>query len=201
MTFFLAAAAAKATCVQLPGNTPVSCPSPSKTNNFLVPNATFLVELVAVLVIMAFLGKYVVPRLTKALGDRQAIIDKQMTDAEETAKQLAEAKSAYEKALNEARSEAAQIRENARAEAQRALEELRAAAQEESARIVARGEEQLARQRASIVRELRSEIGTLAVELSEKIVEQRLADDAQVRATVDAFIAGLDSAESAGTPS
>ncbi|MCW2497783.1 F0F1 ATP synthase subunit B [Jatrophihabitans sp.] len=172
--------------------------STQKTNNFLVPNATFIVELVSVLLIMAFLGKYVVPRLTKALGERQAIIDKQMTDAEETAKQLAEAKSSYEQALNEARAEAAQIRESARAEAQRSLEELRAAAQEESARIVARGEEQLARQRSSIVRELRAEIGTLAVELSEKIVEQRLADDAQVRATVDAFIAGLDSAASAG---
>lgn len=172
-----------------------------KTNNFLVPNATFIVELVSVLLIMAFIGKYIVPWLTKNLSERQAIIDKQMSDAEESAKQLAEAKSAYEKALNEARAEAAQIRESARAEAQRSIEELRAAAQEESARIVARGEEQLARQRASIVQELRSEIGTLAVELSEKIVEQRLADDAAVRATVDAFIAGLDSAESAGSHS
>ena len=166
-------------------------------SNFLVPNSTFIVELIAFIIIIAIIGKYIAPRITQALGDRQAIIDKQMTDAEETAKQLAEAKSGYEQALNEARAEAAQIRENARAEAQRSLEELRAAAQEESARIVARGEEQLARQRSSIVRELRAEIGTLAVELSEKIVEQRLADDAAVRATVDAFIAGLDSAESA----
>ena len=175
--------------------------STQKTNNFLVPNATFIVELVSVLVIMGFLAKFVVRPLTKNLAERQAIIDKQMSDAEDTATQLAEAKSAYEKALNEARAEAAQIRENARAEAQRAVEDLRAAAQEESARIVARGEEQLARQRASIVRELRSEIGTLAVELSEKIVDQRLADEAHVRATVDAFIAGLDSAESAGSHS
>lgn len=167
-----------------------------KTNNFLVPNATFIVELIAFILILGLIGKYIVPVVTKALSDRQAIIDKQVTDAEETAKQLAEAKSAYEKALNEARAEAAQIRENARAEAQRAVEELRAAAQEESARIVARGEEQLDRQRASIIRELRSEIGTLAVELSEKIVEQRLADDAAVRATVDSFIAGLDNAGS-----
>jgi F-type H+-transporting ATPase subunit b len=167
------------------------------SGNFLVPNATFIAEFIAFLLILGIIGKYILPIVQKAMNERQAIIDKQMTDAEETSKQLAEAKSAYEKALNEARAEAAQIRENARAEAQRAVEELRAAAQEESARIVARGDEQLARQRASIVRELRSEIGTLAVELSEKIVEQRLADDAAVRTTVDAFIAGLDSASSA----
>ena len=43
------------------------------------------------------------------------------------------------------------------------------------------------------MRELRSEIGTLAVELSEKIVNQRLSDEAQVSSTVDAFLAGLES--------
>jgi F-type H+-transporting ATPase subunit b len=170
-------------------------------SNFLVPNATFIAELVAFLIILAVIGKYIVPPAQKAMRERQAIIDKQMSDAEETTAKLAEAKAAYENALTEARAEAAQIRENARAEAQRSLDELRAAAQEESARIVARGEELLARQRSSIVRELRSEIGTLAVELSEKIVDQRLADDAQVSATVDAFIAGLDSAASASSAS
>jgi F0F1-type ATP synthase membrane subunit b/b' len=85
----------------------------------------------------------------------------------------------------------------ARAEAQRTVEELREKAEEESARIVARGEEQLANQRGAVVRELRAEIGTLAVELSEKIVDQRLADNAQVSATVDSFIAGLEAQDRA----
>ena len=49
----------------------------------------------------------------------------------------------------------------------------------------------MARQRTAIVQELRAEIGTLAVELSEKIINQQLANDQDVRATVDAFIAGL----------
>jgi F-type H+-transporting ATPase subunit b len=74
---------------------------------------------------------------------------------------------------------------------------MRTQAQEEAARIVARGDEQLERQRAAIVRELRAEIGTLAVELSEKIVDQRLATDADVRATVDSFISGLEAADTA----
>ena len=120
-----------------------------------------------------------------------------MSDADEAKQQLAQAEKKYQEALSEARTEAAQIRENARAEAQRTIEDLRAAAQEESARIVQRGEEQLANQRSSIVRELRGEIGTLAVELSEKIVDQRLADDAQVSATVDAFLAGLEAQDTA----
>src|SRR4051794_9694599 len=167
------------------------------SGNFLVPNATFIAELVAFLIILGILGKYVLPPLQKALRDRQAMIKKQVEDADAAQTKLAEAEKAYQNALTEARTEAAQIRENARAEAQRTVEELRTQALEEQARIVARGDEQLAAQRAQIVRELRAEIGTLAVELSEKIVSQRLADDAQVSATVDAFLAGLESQDSA----
>jgi F-type H+-transporting ATPase subunit b len=173
----------------------------SKNSNFLVPNATFIFEFIAFLLILAIIGKYILPPVQKALRERQEIIRQQMEDADNARVKLAEAEDAYKNALTEARIEAALIRENARAEAQRTIEELRVQAQEESARIVARGEEQLTRQRTAIVRELRAEIGTLAVELSEKIVDQRLADDAQVRATVDAFIAGLEANDSAAAGS
>jgi F-type H+-transporting ATPase subunit b len=165
--------------------------------NFLLPNWTFVAELFAFLLILAILGKYVYPFISKAMQDRQEMIKKQVEDAEEARTTLAEAEKAYQSALHEARTEAAQIRENARAEAQRTVEELRAQATEEQQRIVQRGEEQLAMQRASVVRELRSEIGTLAVELAEKIVDQRLGDEASVSSTVDAFLAGLESQDKA----
>ncbi|MEO6703945.1 MAG: F0F1 ATP synthase subunit B [Jatrophihabitantaceae bacterium] len=167
------------------------------SSNFLVPNATFIAELVAFLIILGVLGKYILPPVQKAMRDRQAMIAQQVEDATEAKSKLAEAEAEYQRALIEARTEAAQIRERARAEAQHAVEDLRTQAQEESARIVARGEEQLARQRGAIVRELRAEIGTLAIELSEKIVDQRLSDDAQVSATVDAFLAGLEASDDA----
>ncbi|HZC70862.1 MAG TPA: F0F1 ATP synthase subunit B [Jatrophihabitans sp.] len=167
------------------------------SGNFLVPNATFIAELVAFLLILGILGKYVLPYIQKATRERQEMIAKQVADSEEAQAKLAEAERSYQNALNEARTEAAQIRENARAEAQRTVEELRAQAVEEQSRIVARGEEQLAAQRSAIVRELRAEIGTLAVELSEKIVNERLSDETQVSATVDAFLAGLEAKDKA----
>jgi F-type H+-transporting ATPase subunit b len=164
-------------------------------SNFLLPDATFIAELVAFLIILGVLGRYVLPVIQKAMRERQAVIQKQIEDAEEAKQKLAEAEKAYQNALNEARTEAAQIRENARAEAQRTVEDLRNQAIEEQQRIIARGEEQLAMQRASIVRELRAEIGTLSVELAEKIVDQRLSDEASVSATVDAFLAGLEATD------
>ncbi len=162
------------------------------SSNFLVPNATFIAEFIAFLLILAFIARYILPYVQKAMRERQEIIRKQMEDSEQAKVKLAEAEDQYQRALAEARTEAAQIREGARAEAQRVVEELRAQAHEESSRIIARGEEQLQSQRSQVVRELRGEVGSLAVELSEKIIGQRLADDAQVRATVDTFIADLE---------
>jgi F-type H+-transporting ATPase subunit b len=168
-------------------------------DNFLLPNATFIAELIAFLIILGVLGRYVLPPIQKAIRQRQEMIRKQVEEAEQATEKLAQAEKAYQNALNEARTEAAQIRENARAEAQRTVEELRAQALEEQQRIIARGDEQLATQRTAIVRELRAEIGTLAVELAEKIVDQRLSDQASVSATVDAFLAGLESQDKVST--
>ena len=162
-------------------------------------------EFVLVLIIFAILlflvRKFVVPNFEKNFETRHDAIEGGLERAEKAQAEAQATLEKYKQQLAEARAEAAQIRENARADAQRTLEELRTQAQDESARIVARGEEQLASQRQSVVRELRSEIGTLAVELSEKIVQQRLSDDAQVSATVDAFLAGLEATDHAAEAS
>jgi F-type H+-transporting ATPase subunit b len=158
-------------------------------------------EFILVLIIFGILfflvRKYVVPRFEQAFAARREAIEGGIEKAEHAQQQAQAILEQYQQQLAEARVEAAQIRENARAEAQRIVEELRAQAQEEQARIVARGEEQLAAQRATVVRELRAEVGTLAIELAEKIVNERLADQAQVSATVDAFISALEARENA----
>jgi F-type H+-transporting ATPase subunit b len=166
--------------------------------NPLVPRWAEIALVVVVFGALVFLiAKLVTPRFEQAFAQRRDAIEGGIARAEAAQAEAQAALAQYQSQLAEARGEAAQIRENARAEAQRIVEELRANAQEESARIVARGEEQLASQRSSIVRELRGEIGSLAVELSERIVNQRLSDDAQVSATVDAFLADLEQRDSA----
>jgi F-type H+-transporting ATPase subunit b len=170
----------------------------SENVNPLVPK---LSEIILVLIVFGALwyliAKFVAPRFEESFAQRRDAIEGGIARAEAAQAEAQAALQQYRHQLAEARGEAAQIRENARAEAQRIVEELRAHAQEESARIIARGEEQLASQRGAVVRELRGEIGTLAVDLSEKIVNQRLADDAQVRATVDAFLADLEQRDAA----
>lgn len=161
-------------------------------NNFLLPNLTLVVEVLAFLLILYILKRYVWPPLSKAMNDRQAMIRQQVADSEETTRRLREAKERFDSALAEARSEAARIRDDARADAQAIREELREQANAEVERIRVRGEEQLAAQREATVRELRAEIGGLSMQLAERIVGQSLDSDASRQATVDSFLAELD---------
>ncbi len=163
-------------------------------SNFLVPNATFIAELVAFLIILFLLGRYVLPPVQKALRERQEIIRKQIEEADATRIKLAETEADYRKSMNEASTQAARIRDEARNDAAAIREEMLAKAREESDRIIAAGREQLVAERASIVRELRADIGSLAVELAGRIVGESLEEEARQRGTVDRFLRELDSA-------
>jgi F-type H+-transporting ATPase subunit b len=171
--------------------------------NFLLPNGTIIAELIAFLVILFVLWKYVVPPLSKSLQQRQDMVRKQVEDAEDAARRLKAAEERYNEALTEARTEAAKIRDNARADGERIREELREQANGEVERIRQRGEEQLASQRDQVVRQLRGELGGLAVQLAEQLVGHELSDDEGKRSTVDRFLAQLDElpAKQSGTPS
>ena len=117
-----------------------------ETSNFLVPNATFIVELIAFLIILAVLWRYVVPPVQRAMAERQQQIRAQLEESQQAKERLEAATAAYDSALAEARTEAAKIRDSARAEGQHIIDEMRTAAQEEAERV---------RQRAAYARGVR----------------------------------------------
>lgn len=161
-------------------------------DNFLIPNGTFFVELIIFLVVLWVIWRYVVPPVKRVMQQRQDMVRKQIEESQEASERLAAAERKYSEALDEARTEAAKIREGARAESQRIKDEMREAAEREVAGIRQRGEDQLTTQRQQVVRELRSEIGNLAVTLSERMVGESLADESRRSGTIDRFLDELD---------
>jgi F-type H+-transporting ATPase subunit b len=144
------------------------------------------------------LMKFVFPMMEKTFAARVDAIEggiKRAEVAQAEANQLLEQ---YRTQLAEARTEAARIRDEARADAEGIRQDVLAKAREESDRIIAAGQEQLTAQRESIVRDLRSEVGSLAVDLAGRIVGEALADEARSRGTVERFIDELGAAGSAG---
>ncbi len=161
-------------------------------SNFLIPNATIIVELLIFLVIFWVIWRYAVPPLKKAMNERQEMVRRQIAESQEARQRLDDAQARYSAALAEARLEAAKIRETARADAQDIKDEMSRQAEQEVARIRQRGEEQLATQRDQVIRELRGELGTLAVTLAGRIVGESVADDARRTGTVDRFLDELE---------
>jgi F-type H+-transporting ATPase subunit b len=161
-------------------------------NPLLPPLGEIIIGTIAFAVVVLVLFRFVGPRFEQIFRARREAIEGGIERAESMQAEAEQALQQYRAQLAEARTEAAQIRDHARAEGEQILQELRAQAQEESARIVARGEEQLASSRQQVVNELRTQIGTLAVDLAGRIVGESLAEDARRRGTVDRFLDELE---------
>jgi F-type H+-transporting ATPase subunit b len=142
--------------------------------------------------------KFVFPRMEETFRARVDAIEGGIKRAEEAQAEANKLLEQYRAQLAEARTEAARIRDEARADAEGIRQEVLARAREESDRIIQAGSDQLAQQRESILRQLRSEVGSLAVDLAGKIVGESLADEARSRGTVERFINELGAAGSAG---
>jgi F-type H+-transporting ATPase subunit b len=137
------------------------------------------------------LMKYVFPRMEQTFRARVDAIEGGIKRAEQAQAEANTLLEQYRQQLAEARSEAARIRDEARADAAGIRDEILASAREESERIIAAGRESLAAERSTIVRELRAEVGSLAVELASRIVGESLADEARRHGTVERFLSEL----------
>lgn len=162
-------------------------------SNFLVPNATFIVELVAFAIMLAILGKFVIPPINRAMTARQEAIRQQFKDLEQAKADAAEAEERFRAQITEARHEAARIREDAREQGANIIAEMREQAREESDRIVKHAHTQLDAERQQAVQQLRTEVGSLATTLAARIVGESLDDDERSSRVVERFLDALES--------
>ncbi|MDM4720525.1 F0F1 ATP synthase subunit B [Micromonospora sp. WMMA1363] len=165
------------------------------THNPILPIwQEIVVGSIAFALLVFVLLKFVMPRMEAMYQARVDAIEGGLKRAEAAQAEANQLLEQYRAQLAEVRTEAARIRDDARADAEGIRQDILAKAREESDRIIAAGKEQLVAERATIVRELRTEVGTLAVDLASKIVGESLADEARRKGTVDRFLSGLESA-------
>jgi F-type H+-transporting ATPase subunit b len=161
-------------------------------SNFLVPNGTFFVELIAFAIMFFILAKYIVPPINRAMSARQEAIRQQFAELDQAKEEANSAKDEFQSQIAEARQEAARIREEAREQGAAIIAEMREQAQAEAARIVEHGKTQIDAERQQAVASLRAEVGGLATELASRIVGESLEDQARQGRVVERFLADLD---------
>ena len=167
------------------------------SSNFLVPNATFIVELIAFLLVVFILARYVLPYIVKPMEERQATIRQALADAEEAKRRAAEAEEAYKRVISEARSEARTVVDEANKLGEQVRADRRNQAEEEYERIVARAREDIDAQTRRATEELRRSAADLAVTVVEKVIGEGLDPQAQ-KSLIDRTIAQVETQAGAG---
>ena len=143
--------------------------------NFLIPNMTFVVELAAFLIVLGVLWRYVIPPVRQAMTARQEMARKLVSDRHEAEQLLEKAQTAYTTAMAEARHQAARLRALAEKQRREIVEGASTEAEARAAEIISRGQARLEAERRQAIRQLKTDLGNVAVELAEKILGEALA--------------------------
>ena len=160
--------------------------------NPLIPQLYDIIwSAVIFVVLLLIFWKVVLPRMQALLDERAAAIEGGIKKAEQAQAEAAAALESYNTQLAEARAEASRIKEQARADAAKIEADLKARAIEEAERITAQAQQRIEQERQAAFSSLKTEVGSLALDLSEKVVGESM-DDARSAAIVDRFLADLE---------
>lgn len=169
-----------------------------ETPNPLLPATYDLVwSAVIFAVILIFFWKKILPNVSAMLDARSAAIEGKIEEAGAAQKEAEEALAKYTAQLAEARSEAGKIRDAARADGAKIVAEAKDVAGVEAARITTTAHAQIEAERQAALVSLKSEVGSLALDLASGVIGESLSDDKKSKAMVDRFLADLNASEKA----
>jgi F-type H+-transporting ATPase subunit b len=147
-----------------------------ETRNFLVPDATFVIEMVAFIVVLVVMTRYVVPRIRRAMAERQNSIAAALAAADAAAHKTESARAEAARILAEARRDASAITDQARAMREHLVTEGRAVGVEEYRWLAGRADRELLRRSEVSSRYLRQQARAAAV----AAVTAHLGDDVDI---------------------
>jgi F-type H+-transporting ATPase subunit b len=152
---------------------------------------------VCFVVILLVFWRVVLPRMQALLDARSAAIEGNIAKADEAQRKAESALQEYTAQLADARKEAGEIRDAAREDGKKIVAEAKDTASAEAARLTATAHTQIEAERQSALVSLRSEVGTLALDLAGNVIGETLSDDTKAQAVVDRFLADLEASEGA----
>ncbi|MGL4255368.1 MAG: F0F1 ATP synthase subunit B [Microbacterium sp.] len=167
-----------------------------ETHNPLLPATYDIVwSSVCFVIILIIFWKVALPRMKKLLDERSAAIEGNIAKADEAQRKAEAALEEYTAQLADARKEAGEIRDAAREDGKKIVAEAKDAATTEAARLTSTAHAQIEAERQSALVSLRSEVGTLALDLAGGVIGETLSDDKKAQAVVDRFLAELEASE------
>ena len=162
--------------------------SSSGGGNFLIPNGTFVVELVIFLIVLGIIAKWILPPLQEVGETRRARIRTALKTAEEARAEGQRVLAERERVLNEARAQARAIIDDANRGADEAHEQGRQRGREEYDRLVEISRAEIADECRRVRAELMGQLDSLVVAAAERVLGTRV-DAGRHRLLIDEAVA------------
>ena len=154
-------------------------------------NGPFLIsQVVNFLILFAVLYFLLWKRILRMLDQRKQRIAQGLADAEQARKERERAEAEYQQRIEQAKREREEILAGAAKEGELAREQVLAEARAEAEHIIAEARAELERDRQEMLAELRSQVATLAIAVSNKIIGEAL-DEQRQRRLIDEFFSGV----------
>ena len=138
------------------------------------------------------LGKFAWPAIIKMMSERADLIDKGVAYAQEAKQHMDNAKAEADKFILDAKKQQSEIlREAARMKAQ-IIEDAKEAATLEAKKVMDAAQLSIAQERKEAELQFRNEVSTFAIQIAEKLLRERMANDKAQSQLVDKLLNELE---------
>lgn len=147
---------------------------------------------VVLVLLCLLLGKFAWPAIIKSMESRADLIDKGVLYAQEAKEQLDNAKAEANKFILEAQKQQSEIlREAARMKAQ-IIEDAKVVATEEAQKVMDAAKLAIEQQRKEAELQIRNEVSSFALQIAEKLLRDRMADDKAQSQLVEKLLSEIE---------
>ena len=157
--------------------------------SLLLPDGGLLFWMTIVFLVVFFiLWRWGFPSIIKMVNERKNYIDESLAKAEEANLRLANIQKQGEELLMEAREKQAQILREASQTRDAIVEQAQEKAHEESARILSEAKAEIESQKQAAIRDIRTQVAELSVQIAEKILRKQLTTSAEQAQLIDSLL-------------
>ena len=154
---------------------------------------TFVAQICNLFIQMYLIKRFLFKPVNDMLEKRRALADAQIREAEQAKADADAIKTEYEQNMKEAKEKANEILTTAQRTAALQSEEVLKEAASQAAALKSKAESDIAQEKRKAVNEIKDEIGGMAVEIAEKVLEREISEEDHTK-LIDEFIANVGEA-------
>ena len=157
--------------------------------DLLIPSTGLLFWMTLVFIVVLIVMWYVgIPAISKMVLERKQFIDDSLRKAEEAEEKLANIQKESEALLQAAREKQADILKDAKTTHDSIVSKAETDAREQANKLIAEAKSQIEAEKSSAIREIRSQVAELSVQIAEKVVRRNLSGETAQMELIDKLL-------------